>query len=65
MLKTNSNKTKRINDVMVNVLASNVVDRGFDSDRVKPMTIKLFLLLLFYVRSFREKEQRLVGSESE
>ena len=32
--------------VLVSVLASNVVDRGFEPDRVKPKTINWYLLLL-------------------
>ena len=37
----NINQKHRIDDVMVSVLASSAVDRGFEPDRVKPKTIQL------------------------
>jgi len=36
----------RIGSVMISVLASSAVDRGFHPDRVKSKTIKLALVLL-------------------
>ena len=48
---------------MVSVFATSAVDRGFEIRRVKPKIIKL--VLVPSPRSTREKEQRLVCSESE
>jgi hypothetical protein len=50
---------------MVSVLASNVVDLEFEPDRVKPKTMKLVSVASLLSTSIKEKEQRLVGSESE
>ena len=47
---------------MVSVLASSVVDRWIES---RSSQTKKYLLLLCYARSNKEKEQILVGSESE
>jgi hypothetical protein len=38
---TTLQKVNHIGSVMVSVLASSAVDRGFDPDQVKPKTIKL------------------------
>jgi hypothetical protein len=52
-----------IDGVIVSVLASCAVHRGFD--RVEPKTPKLvFVAFLRLARSIKEKEQRLLGSES-
>ena len=53
-----------VSGVMVRAHASNVVDHEFESDRVKPKTIKLILLLLHYTHNNKEKDQKLVYSES-
>ena len=55
--------------VMISVLASSAIDRGFEPNRVKPKIIKLVFVAspqstLRKARSINEKEQRLVGSES-
>jgi hypothetical protein len=57
--------TNRIGGVMVSVLASSAVDRGFElwSGHTK-VYANWYLLLLWLARSIKEKEQRLVGSES-
>jgi hypothetical protein len=49
--------------LMVNVLASRAVARGFQprSDQIK---YKMYYKIGFYCFSAKEKEQRLVGSES-
>ena len=44
MLKTDSNKTNSIIDVMVNVLASNVVDRWFESSSGQTNDYKIVFL---------------------
>lgn len=52
-----------IGRVMVDVLVSNAVDHGFAGsipDRVKTKTMKF----VFVVRSNKENDQRLKGSES-
>ena len=51
---------------MVSVLTSSVVDRGFEprSGQTKDYEIGIMLLLRL-ARNIKEKEQRLVGSESE
>jgi len=52
---------------MVNMLASSAVDRGFEhrSGQTKDYKIDINLFLLRLTHSIKEKEQRLVGSESE
>ena len=44
----------RIDDVMVIALSSSVVDRGFESGRVKPKTKKLVFVLPREARSIKE-----------
>jgi len=46
------------------VFVSSVVDRGSSPDRVTPKTNQLVFVILSKARSTKEKEQRLVGSES-
>ena len=41
LINTFKGTLNRIGGVMVSVLASSAVDRGFEPDRVKPKTIKL------------------------
>ena len=41
----NINQKHRIGGVMVSVLVSSAVDRGFESGRVKPRTIKLVFVI--------------------
>ena len=55
----------RIGGVMVRVLPSGAVDRGFGPGPVKPKTIKLVFVTSQLSSSIKEKDQRLVGSESE
>ena len=55
----------RIGGVMVRVLPSGAVDGGFGPGPVKPKTIKLVFVTSQLSSSIKEKEQRLVGSESE
>ena len=52
----------RIGGVMVSVLASIAVDHGFEPRRIKPKTLPL--VCVASPLSNKEKEQRLVGSES-
>jgi hypothetical protein len=54
-------RKNRIGGVMVSVLSSSAVNRGFEHGSVKAKTMQL----VFVARSIKEKEQRLVGSESE
>ena len=54
-----SNLGNHVDDILVSALAS--VDRGFGS---KQSLDNVYLVLLFYARSIKEKDQRLVGSES-
>jgi hypothetical protein len=51
---------------MVSVLALSAVDRGFEPwlGQTKDYKIDWYLLLLRQARSIKEKEQRLIGSES-
>jgi hypothetical protein len=49
---------------MVSKLASSGVDRGFKPRSGQTEDYILVLLLLHYARNIKEKEQRLVGSES-
>ena len=53
----------RIRGVMVSVLASSAVDRGFESRSGQTKTIQL--VFVGSPLSIKEKEQRLIGSESE
>ena len=53
--------SNRISDAFLSVLASSAIDCGFEPDRVKPKTIKLVFV---FPCSIKEKEQKLVGSES-
>ena len=55
----------RIGSVMVSVLVSNVVDRGFESRSSQTKRLyNWYLWLLREAHSIKEKEQRLVGSKS-
>ena len=56
-----------IGDVMVSVLASSVIDRGFEprSGQTKDYKIGICCLSTIKARIIKEKEQRLVGLESE
>ena len=55
--------TNRIGVLMVSVLASSAVDRGFEprSGQTKDFTIGIYVLLLRKARNVKEKTQRLVG----
>jgi hypothetical protein len=56
----------RIGDVVVSVLTSSAVDRGFEPRPVKPKTKNLVCVAsLLSTHHIKKKEQRLVGSESE
>ena len=55
-------RNNRIGGVMVSVLASSAVDCGFD--RSNERLSNWYLVPLHKVRSIKEKEQRMVGSES-
>ena len=56
----------RIGGLMVSVLASSAVDRGFEPRSGQTKDFKFgFYLLLRLACIIKEKEQRLVGSESE
>ena len=59
LINTFKGTLNRIGGVMVSVLASSAVDRGFEPGRVKPKTIKLV-----FVASPLSTQQKLVGSES-
>jgi hypothetical protein len=50
---------------MISVLALSAADCGFEPGRIKPKTIKLVIVASPLRMSIKEKEQRLVGSESE
>ena len=56
-----------IGDVMVSVLASSVIDRGFEprSGQTKDYKIGICCLSTIKACIIKEKEQRLVGLESE
>ena len=56
-----SKNTNRISGVMVSVLNSSAVDRGFESDQVQPQTIKMVFVASPLSTQHKEKEQRLVG----
>ena len=53
--------------VMVSVLASSVIDRGFEprSVQTKDYTINMCCFSASLSNTIKEKEERLVGSESE
>jgi hypothetical protein len=57
----------RIGGVMVSMLTSSVVDLGFKlrSGKTKYYKICIYCFSAIFVRSNKEKEQRLVSSESE
>ena len=55
--------TNRIGGVMVSVLALSAVDQGFEPQLGQTKTINLVFVVSSL--SIKEKEQRLVGSESE
>ena len=55
-------RNNRIGGVMVSVLASSAVDCGFD--RSSERLSNWYFVPLHKVRSIKEKEQRLIGSES-
>jgi len=60
-----SMKNNRIGDAMVSALASSAVDSELESRSGQAKDYKnWYLLLLRLARSIKEKEQRLVGSES-
>jgi hypothetical protein len=63
--KANSMDANSICGVMVSVLTSSMIDRGFElqSDRTKDYKIGI-LLLLCKAHSIKLQEQMLVGSES-
>jgi hypothetical protein len=48
-----------IGGVVVNVLTSNVVDRGFSPDQVKPKIIMVFVVSPQSMQHYKEKDQRL------
>jgi hypothetical protein len=55
----------RIGCAMVSAFASRAVDCGFKPGRVTPKTIKLVFVDSPLSTQIKEKEQKLVGSESE
>ena len=61
-----ASKFNQIGGVMVSVFSSSVVDRGFEtrSGQTKDYKIGICCLSVKHVRSIKEKEQTLVGSES-
>ena len=54
----------RIGGVMISVLASSEVDRGFESRLGQTKDYTILYLFLRDVRSIKEKEQRLIASVS-
>jgi hypothetical protein len=64
-MKLFQNYKNLISGVKISVLAMSVVYRGSSPDRVKPKTIKLVFVVFPLSMHIKEKDQRLVGTESD
>ena len=56
--------SNHISGVMVSVFASSARDRGFEPRSGQTKDYKIGIVLLRFAHSIKEKEQRLVGSQS-